>query len=111
MSPRRSVAVDPDASRFVTRVRPRDINAIRVTRPRRRLGVKVFSVDPYEIGDENPEAVDSGAFWFYRKLGFRAADPQVAKLVDPEESRMQREPGIPKLEADPGEACDRIHPV
>jgi len=22
--------------------------------------VKVFSVDPYQIGDENPEAVDSG---------------------------------------------------
>ena len=60
---------------------------------RQTLGVEVFSVDPYQIGHENPEAVDSGAFWFYRKLGFRAADPEIARLVDREENRMRREPG------------------
>jgi hypothetical protein len=60
---------------------------------RQVLGVKVFSVDPYQIGQENPEAVDSGAFWFYRKLGFRPVDPRIAKLVEREESRIGREPG------------------
>ena len=60
---------------------------------RQVLGVKVFSVDPYQIGHENPEAVDSGAFWFYRKLGFRAVDPRISKLVEREESRIEREPG------------------
>ena len=59
---------------------------------RHTLGVNVFSVDPYQIGHENPEAVDSGAFWFYRKLGFRAVDPDIARLVEREESRMQRNP-------------------
>ena len=57
------------------------------------LGVTCFSVDPYQIGHENSEAVDSGAFWFYRKLGFRATDPEVARLVEREEARMRQTPG------------------
>ena len=57
------------------------------------LGVTCFSVDPYQIGHQNPEAVDSGAFWFYRKLGFRATDPEVARLVEREEARMRQTPG------------------
>jgi hypothetical protein len=59
---------------------------------RHTLGVNVFSIDPYQIGRENPEAVGSGAFWFYRKLGFRAADRGIATLVDREERRMRRNP-------------------
>jgi len=57
------------------------------------LGVNCFSVDPYQIGDENPEAIDSGAFWFYRKLGFRPVDPQLAALALREEERIDRTPG------------------
>ncbi len=60
---------------------------------RQVLGVTCFSVDPYQIGLENPEAVDSGAFWFYRKLGFRPVDPKVAALMDREERRMRQTPG------------------
>ena len=60
---------------------------------RQVLGVTCFSVDPYQIGHENSEAVDSGAFWFYRKLGFRATDPEVARLVAREEARMRKTPG------------------
>ena len=60
---------------------------------RQVLGVSCFSVDPYQIGLENPEAVDSGAFWFYRKLGFRPVDPEVAGLMDREERRMRQTAG------------------
>jgi hypothetical protein len=60
---------------------------------RQVLGVTCFSVDPYQIGLENPEAVDSGAFWFYRKLGFRPVDQKVAELTDREERRMRQSPG------------------
>jgi hypothetical protein len=60
---------------------------------RQVLGVTCFSVDPYQIGLENAEAVDSGAFWFYRKLGFRPVDPKVAALMDREERRMRQTPG------------------
>jgi len=58
-----------------------------------QLGVSVFSVDPYQIGHENPEAIDSGAFWFYRKLGFRPVDPEAAALMEREEQRMRQTPG------------------
>jgi hypothetical protein len=57
---------------------------------RQVLGVNCFSVDPYQIGLENPEAIDSGAFWFYRKLGFRPIDPEAAALVAREERRIER---------------------
>jgi hypothetical protein len=60
---------------------------------RQMLGVTSFSVDPYQIGHENHEAIDSGAFWFYRKLGFRPLDPAVATLLAKEERRMAGQPG------------------
>ena len=60
---------------------------------RQVAGVSSFSIDPYQIGHENEEAIDSGAFWFYRKLGFRPTDPAVAALVAREEERMARRPG------------------
>jgi hypothetical protein len=59
---------------------------------RQELGVTVFSVDPYQLGHENPEAIESGAFWFYRKLGFRPVDPEVAALTAREEGRLRRNP-------------------
>jgi hypothetical protein len=57
------------------------------------LGVNTFSVDPYQIGHENEEAIQSGAFWFYRKLGFRPADPEIARRTEAEESRLRKTPG------------------
>jgi hypothetical protein len=57
------------------------------------LGVNTFSVDPYQIGHENQEAIQSGAFWFYRKLGFRPADPEIARRTEAEEDRLRKTPG------------------
>ncbi len=57
------------------------------------LGTTCFSVDPYQLGRDNPEAIDSGAFWFYRKLGFRPLDPEVRRVLASEEKRMLRAPG------------------
>jgi hypothetical protein len=56
------------------------------------LGVTSFSIDPYQLGFENEEAISSGAFWFYRKLGFRPTDPVVARGVEREESRIAADP-------------------
>ena len=56
------------------------------------LGVECFTVDPYQIGLENDEAIDSGAFWFYRKLGFRPVSPEAAQLLAREEERLRRDP-------------------
>jgi hypothetical protein len=60
---------------------------------RQVLGVKTFSVDPYQLGHENEEAIGSGAFWFYRKLGFRPADPEIARRTEAEEIRLRKTPG------------------
>jgi hypothetical protein len=55
---------------------------------RHLLGVTAFSLDPYQIGFENEEGIESGAFWFYRKLGFRPTNPDVMKLVLNEEEKL-----------------------
>jgi hypothetical protein len=56
------------------------------------LGVTAFSIDPYQLGYENSEAIESGAFWFYRKLGFRPTDAGVAALLEREERRITADP-------------------
>jgi hypothetical protein len=60
---------------------------------RQLCGVNCFSVDPYQIGFHNKEGIDSGAFWFYRKLGFRPVDSGLEKLAITEERRVQATPG------------------
>ncbi len=56
---------------------------------RQLLDVQCFSVDPYQIGLHNDEAIESGAFWFYRKLGFRPTNAKVAKLLEREEGKLR----------------------
>lgn len=56
-------------------------------------GVSAFSLDPYQIGFENEEGIQSGAFWFYRKLGFRPTDPEVLKLALKEEEKLRTRKG------------------
>jgi hypothetical protein len=56
-------------------------------------GVNAISVYPYQIGDGNEEAIASGAFWFYRKMGFRSMDSQLEKLAQAEERKIQAKPG------------------
>jgi hypothetical protein len=56
---------------------------------RQVLGVDTFSIDPYQLGGSgNEEGIESGAFWFYRKLGFRPVRAELAKLVAAEERKI-----------------------
>ena len=55
---------------------------------RHLLGVTSFAIDPYQIGYENEEGIESGAFWFYRKLGFRPTTPDIMKLTAREEAKL-----------------------
>jgi hypothetical protein len=55
-------------------------------------GVKCFSVYPYQIGQDNEEAIQSGAFWFYRKLGFRPGRPDLLAITEREEKKIARDP-------------------
>jgi len=55
--------------------------------------ITCFSIYPYQLGDANEEAIKSGAFWFYRKLGFRPGKPELLALTRREEARIVRTPG------------------
>jgi hypothetical protein len=80
-------------------------------------GATQLSVDPYQVGLGNEEAIASGAFWFYRKLGFRSADPALERVARREEARLSATPSrtprallrrlaaAPLLLDVPGEAC------
>ncbi len=52
------------------------------------LGVSYFSIDPYQIGFHNEEAIESGAFWFYRKMGFRPTRKEIQLIVEAEEKKL-----------------------
>ena len=60
---------------------------------RRVLGVEYYFLTWYGMGEFNEEALRSGAFWFYRKLGFRASNPEVEALALAEEEKMRTRPG------------------
>lgn len=59
---------------------------------RHLFGSDAFNLAPYQIGDDNPEAVKSGAWWFYQKLGFRARDAGVLRLMRRELRLMRGKP-------------------
>jgi hypothetical protein len=43
-----------------------------------------FVVKPYQFGLKNKEGLESGAFWFYYKYGFRPEEEKLQKLADEE---------------------------
>jgi len=56
-------------------------------------GATAFSLDPYQIGHENEEGIESGAFWFYRKLGFRPMRRELLALAEKEEEKIATRKG------------------
>jgi hypothetical protein len=56
------------------------------------LGCDVFTVDPYQIGRDNDDAIRSGAWWFYQKLGFRPRSTRCVQLMRQEKRRMKTDP-------------------
>jgi len=59
---------------------------------RERYRVTSFLVDPYQLGHDNEEAIESGSFWFYYKMGFRPVSPGVARLAELELQKIARRP-------------------
>jgi hypothetical protein len=57
------------------------------------LGAEYYFLQPYGMGVDNPDAIASGAFWFYRKMGFKAENPDIEALAQEEEQRMREYPG------------------
>lgn len=57
------------------------------------FGCERFIANPYQFGDENEEAIDSAAFWFYYRLGFRPIRADIRRLADVEWKRLRSRPG------------------
>jgi len=60
---------------------------------RHLFGSDTFTVYPYQLGADNEEALSSGAWWFYQKLGFRPKEPELLALMERELAAMRRRPG------------------
>jgi hypothetical protein len=60
---------------------------------RQLFGADTFVVDPYQMGHDNREGLESGAWWFYYKLGFRPRDPAIARLAEAEARRARERRG------------------
>jgi hypothetical protein len=61
---------------------------------RQLFGSDTFTIFPYQLGGYgNPEALASGAWWFYQKLGFVPRAPRVVALMNEELARMKARPG------------------
>jgi hypothetical protein len=45
------------------------------------VGCTRYVANPYQLGEGNPEALKSGAFWFYYNLGYRPVAPEVRALA------------------------------
>jgi hypothetical protein len=67
----------------------------RASAPLRHVfGTTSFSIDPYQLGKGNDEGLESGAWWFYAKLGFRPRDAATLRLAGDEQARVRRSPAI-----------------
>ena len=57
------------------------------------FGADTFTIDPYQLGHHNDEGLDSGAWWFYYKLGFRPWDSAIARLAAQEDAKVAARKG------------------
>ena len=62
------------------------------------FGTDAFLVTPYQLGDDNEEGIESGAWWFYQKLGFMPRDGDTRALLRRELARLR---GNPKYRSSP----------
>jgi hypothetical protein len=63
-----------------------------VAAARALFGSDAFTIVPYQLGDGNEEAIRSGAFWFYQKLGFAPRDSGVRRILEAELRRKRGDP-------------------
>ena len=57
------------------------------------LGAASFTLDPYQLGGKgNDDGIESGAWWFYYKLGFRPRAANVKRVLRNELARLAANP-------------------
>lgn len=67
--------------------------AIQLLRVYRRIfGMRTVVVDRYQLGHESTEALRSGSFYFYHRLGFRPRDPDILGVLEAERAKIAGDP-------------------
>jgi hypothetical protein len=56
------------------------------------FGATSFSIEPYQLGQDNDEGIESGAWWFYYKLGFRPRAAPPRRIARTELARIKANP-------------------
>jgi hypothetical protein len=57
---------------------------------RSHFGCNRFKIERYQVGYENEEGIESGSFWFYYHLGFVPKVPQVRRLAEREQVKIDK---------------------
>lgn len=52
-----------------------------------------IEIEAYQFGKDNPEGIQTGAFWFYYRYGFRPIDKQLNKLASKEYEKIKTKKG------------------
>ena len=52
------------------------------------FGMRTIVIDRYQLGHESTEALRSGSFYFYHRLGFRPRDPDVVRTLGQERAKI-----------------------
>jgi hypothetical protein len=60
---------------------------------RQAFGIRYFEVEPYQFGQDNPEGIQSGAFWFYYRFGFRPLDKELRAIAKKEHNKIKTQRG------------------
>jgi hypothetical protein len=63
-----------------------------VATARQVFGADTLAIYPYQLGHENDEGLQSGAWWFYYKLGFRSRERSLDSIIARELARLGRRP-------------------
>lgn len=61
---------------------------------RQLFDVSYFEVDAHQFGLDNPDGINTGAFWFYYKYGFRPVSARLATLARREKARLKTRRGL-----------------
>jgi len=56
-------------------------------------GCTRYIANAYQFGSENHEALRSGAFWFYYRLGYRPVEREIRELAKTEFTKLQKDRG------------------
>ncbi|HNP47700.1 MAG TPA: hypothetical protein PKK99_03575 [Bacteroidia bacterium] len=56
-----------------------------------KFNVRYLEAEPYQIGKNNPEGIQSGAFWFYYRIGFRPVQKSLQELAEKEWNKLNNQ--------------------